>query len=43
MNQPEINTPVFNRLRFVLVETSRTGNIGAVARAMKRKRRSVQA
>jgi tRNA/rRNA methyltransferase len=35
MNQPEINTSVFKRLRFVLVETSRAGNIGAVARAMK--------
>lgn len=35
MNQPEINTSVFNRLRVVLVETSRAGNIGAVARAMK--------
>jgi len=35
MNQPEKNTSVFNRLRFVLVETSRAGNIGAVARAMK--------
>jgi tRNA/rRNA methyltransferase len=35
MNQPEIDTSVFNRLRFVLVETSRAGNIGAVARAMK--------
>lgn len=35
MNLPEINTSVFNRLRFVLVETSRAGNIGAVARAMK--------
>ena len=35
MNPPEINTSVFNRLRFVLVETSRAGNIGAVARAMK--------
>jgi tRNA/rRNA methyltransferase len=35
MNQPEINTSVFNRLRFVLVETSRSGNIGAVARAIK--------
>ncbi|WP_426193006.1 RNA methyltransferase [Massilia sp. DWR3-1-1] len=35
MNLPEKNTPVFNRLRFVLVETSRSGNIGAVARAMK--------
>ncbi|OGB21944.1 MAG: tRNA (cytosine(32)/uridine(32)-2'-O)-methyltransferase TrmJ [Burkholderiales bacterium RIFCSPLOWO2_02_FULL_57_36] len=27
--------PLFNRLRFVLVETSRPGNIGAAARAMK--------
>ena len=27
--------PVFERLRFVLVETSRPGNIGAAARAMK--------
>ncbi|MBC7454076.1 MAG: RNA methyltransferase [Massilia sp.] len=35
MNPSEINTSVFNRLRFVLVETSRAGNIGAVARAMK--------
>jgi tRNA/rRNA methyltransferase len=35
MNLPEINTSVFKRLRFVLVETSRPGNIGAVARAMK--------
>lgn len=35
MNQPEINTSLFNRLRFVLVETSHPGNIGAVARAMK--------
>ena len=35
MNQPQINTSVFNRLRFVLVETSRPGNIGAVARAIK--------
>jgi tRNA/rRNA methyltransferase len=32
---PEINTTLFNRLRFILVETSRPGNIGAVARAMK--------
>lgn len=32
---PEINTSLFNRLRFILVETSRPGNIGAVARAMK--------
>src|SRR5450830_1932520 len=35
MNLPEKNTSVFNRLRFILVETSRAGNIGAVARAMK--------
>jgi tRNA/rRNA methyltransferase len=35
MNLPEINTSVFKRLRFILVETSRPGNIGAVARAMK--------
>ena len=28
-------TSVFSRLRFVLVETSRAGNIGAAARAMK--------
>ena len=35
MNLPEINTSLFNRLRFILVETSRSGNIGAVARAMK--------
>jgi tRNA/rRNA methyltransferase len=35
MNQPEINTSLFKRLRFILVETSRPGNIGGVARAMK--------
>ena len=35
MNPSEINTSVFKRLRFVLVETSRAGNIGAAARAMK--------
>ncbi|MEC4722404.1 RNA methyltransferase [Noviherbaspirillum sp. CPCC 100848] len=35
MNQPQTNTSVFPRLRFVLVETSHPGNIGAVARAMK--------
>lgn len=35
MNQPQTNTSVFSRLRFVLVETSHPGNIGAVARAMK--------
>ncbi len=35
MNQPQISTSLFNRLRFVLIETSHPGNIGAVARAMK--------
>ena len=35
MNPTEINTSLFKRLRFVLVETSRAGNIGSVARAMK--------
>jgi tRNA/rRNA methyltransferase len=35
MNQPEIDTSLFKRLRIVLVETSRAGNIGSVARAMK--------
>jgi tRNA/rRNA methyltransferase len=35
MNQPEIDTSIFHRLRFVLVETSRAGNIGAAARALK--------
>jgi tRNA/rRNA methyltransferase len=35
MKPPQINTSVFNRLRFILVEASRPGNIGAVARAMK--------
>jgi tRNA/rRNA methyltransferase len=35
MMQPETNTPLFHRLRFVLVNTSHPGNIGAVARAMK--------
>jgi tRNA/rRNA methyltransferase len=35
MNLPRINMPLFNRLRFILVETSRPGNIGAAARAMK--------
>jgi tRNA/rRNA methyltransferase len=35
MNPPQTNTSLFNRLRFVLVETSHPGNIGAVARAMK--------
>ncbi|MRW85312.1 TrmJ/YjtD family RNA methyltransferase [Pseudoduganella sp. FT26W] len=35
MNQPPINANQFKHLRFILVETSRAGNIGAVARAMK--------
>ena len=35
MNKPDNPTSVFTRLRFVLVETSRAGNIGAAARAMK--------
>lgn len=35
MMPPQINTSLFQRLRFVLVETSRPGNIGAAARAMK--------
>jgi tRNA/rRNA methyltransferase len=35
MNQSQSCTPLFTRLRFVLVETSHPGNIGAVARAMK--------
>jgi tRNA/rRNA methyltransferase len=35
MNLPISDTSVFNRLRFVLVDTSHPGNIGAVARAMK--------
>jgi tRNA/rRNA methyltransferase len=35
MNLPQSNTSLFSRLRFVLVETSHPGNIGAVARAMK--------
>lgn len=35
MKPSQINTPLFDRLRFVLVETSRPGNIGAAARAMK--------
>ena len=34
-NNEQAQTSVFNRLRFVLVETSHPGNIGAVARAMK--------
>jgi tRNA/rRNA methyltransferase len=35
MNLSQIDTSLFKRLRFVLVETSRPGNIGAAARAMK--------
>jgi tRNA/rRNA methyltransferase len=39
MNQPDTNTFSWNhyaaRLRFILVETSRAGNVGSVARAMK--------
>jgi tRNA/rRNA methyltransferase len=35
MNQEISVTSLFKRLRFVLVETSRAGNIGSVARAMK--------
>lgn len=35
MNLPKIDIPLFKRLRIVLVETSRPGNIGAAARAMK--------
>lgn len=35
MMQSQINTSLFKRLRFILVQTSREGNIGAVARAMK--------
>lgn len=35
MNLPQDNTSLFQRLRFVLVHTSRAGNIGSVARAIK--------
>lgn len=35
MNLPQTSTSLFKRLRFVLVETSHPGNIGAAARAMK--------
>ena len=35
MNPLPTDISVFNRLRVVLVETSRAGNVGAVARAMK--------
>jgi tRNA/rRNA methyltransferase len=35
MNLPKTSIPLFKRLRFILVETSRSGNVGAAARAMK--------
>jgi tRNA/rRNA methyltransferase len=35
MNPTETDTSLFQRLRFVLVQTSRAGNVGSVARAMK--------
>lgn len=35
MNPNTSPTPLFDRLRFVLVETSRAGNVGSAARAMK--------
>ena len=35
MNIPQTDTSLFKRLRFVLVEPSHPGNIGAVSRAMK--------
>ena len=35
MNLPPTNTSLFQRQRFVLVHTSRAGNIGSVARAIK--------
>lgn len=35
MKQPDSDTSIFHRLRFVLVQTSKAGNIGAAARAMK--------
>ncbi|QGZ42035.1 tRNA/rRNA methyltransferase [Pseudoduganella flava] len=35
MMQQEITSSLFNRLRVILVETSRPGNVGSVARAMK--------
>lgn len=35
MNQPTSPRPLFERLRFILVETSRPGNIGSAARAIK--------
>ncbi|MGZ5201358.1 MAG: RNA methyltransferase [Telluria sp.] len=35
MNQANCDTSLFKRLRFVMVETSRAGNVGSAARAMK--------
>jgi len=35
MNLPQTSTSLFSRLRFVLVDTSHPGNIGAAARAIK--------
>ena len=35
MNQPKTDTSIFRTLRFILVETSHPGNIGAAARAIK--------
>jgi len=35
MNQPRSSSSLYQRLRFVLVETSHPGNIGAAARAIK--------
>lgn len=35
MNPIQTDMPLFSRLRFILVETSHPGNIGAAARAMK--------
>ncbi len=35
MNSLQSNTSVFQRIRFVLVETSHPGNVGSAARAMK--------
>jgi tRNA/rRNA methyltransferase len=35
MNQANPDTSLFKRLRFVMVETSRAGNIGSAARALK--------
>jgi len=35
MKPPETSTSLFDRLRFVLVETSHPGNVGAAARAIK--------